>query len=244
MSRGKRKRPAGWGSAGAAAVPAVSPEERRRRKDEASKARTRARARVRRASLARRLGIGFVSAGIVLGAIAWFVLRSAPHVSAAALAAGRAAGCSAIETPDAGTPARTHLQPGQSTVYPQEPATSGAHDPAPLLPDPHVYTSPVSEVQAVHNLEHAYVLIYYWADGQDALPAPVIQALAGVANSQFKVIMAPHPQLPLGTALALAAWNKLWTCPASVGPDQSTTIALGFIRAYRGSPNAPEPSAP
>jgi hypothetical protein len=137
-----------------------------------------------------------------------------------------------------------HLQPGQNYRYTSEPATSGWHDPSPLPGDPHVYTQPVQETRAVHNLEHAYVLVYYRADGPDALPADVVQALGPLVNAQFKTIMAPFPDLPTGTSFALLAWNKLWTCPSTITASQARTMTSGFIQAFRGTGNAPEPGAP
>ena len=95
----------------------------------------------------------------------------------------------------------------------------------------------------MHNLEHAYVLIYYRADGPEALPTDVVDELATLAESEDKVIMAPHASLEEDTSLALAAWNKLWECPAGVTADQARTIASGVIEAFRGSSNAPEPQA-
>ncbi len=160
-----------------------------------------------------------------------------------AVEAARAAGCGDVQTPES-DPARTHLSSGQTFAYAHEPATAGPHDPAPLPSDPHVYTSPVPETNAVHNLEHAYVLIYYRADGPTALSQDDVQALASLANSESKVIMAPYPSLPGGISLALVAWNKLWSCPESASPQQARTIASAFIDAYRGTANAPEAGAP
>jgi hypothetical protein len=71
----------------------------------------------------------------------------------------------------------------------------------------------------------------------------VVDRLASLARAQDKVIMAPYPDLPSGTSFALAAWNKLWECPATATADQARTIASGFIQAYRGTSNAPEPRA-
>jgi hypothetical protein len=107
-----------------------------------------------------------------------------------------------------------------------------------------VYTTPIAETRAVHNLEHAYVLIYYRAEDPDALPNDVIRSLERVAESQDKVIIAPYPSLEDGTSLALAAWNKLWQCPSTITPAQARTVATAFIEAYRGTSNAPEPNAP
>lgn len=181
---------------------------------------------------------------LVVGAIAYvlFVPAKAPGaIGAGAIAAGRAAGCGDVTHPAASAPGGIHLQPGQSYTYTQHPATSGPHDPSPLPPDPHVYPSPIPETRAVHNLEHAYVLIYYRVDGEGALASDVVDALASLARAQARVIMAPYPDLPTGTALALAAWNTLWTCPANVTSDQATSIARGFIDAFRGTSIAPEP---
>jgi hypothetical protein len=166
-------------------------------------------------------------------------------IPASAFAAATAAGCGPVQTPTpvADAIGGQHLAPGAKYTYRQHPATSGWHDPSPLSPDPHVYDAPVPETRAVHNLEHAYVLIYYRADGSAALPQDVVSRLATLAKSQNKVIMAPYPDLPEGTSLALAAWDKLWECPATVTSGQAQAIASGFIHAYRGTSNAPEPRA-
>jgi hypothetical protein len=108
----------------------------------------------------------------------------------------------------------------------------------------HVYTEPVPETRAVHNLEHSYVIVYYRADSADALPTGVVDALTPLVKSQFKTIMAPFPDLPAGTSFALLAWNKLWSCPPTITPAQATTMTQGFIQAYRGTGNAPEPGSP
>jgi Protein of unknown function (DUF3105) len=183
--------------------------------------------------------------------LAFQLLRGHPPspVSTAAIAAGRAAGCGPITTPARDAPGGLHLPPGTPYSYPQEPATSGYHDPAPLPDTPKVLTEPVSdrdvpgvtpETRAVHNLEHAFVLVYYRADGAGALPEEVVQRLAQLVRNEDRVLLAPHAELPAGTALALAAWNELWTCPAAITSTQAVTVARGFIDAYRGTTNAPE----
>lgn len=164
-------------------------------------------------------------------------------VPKAALAAAEAAGCGPIQTPD-DNPSGGHLSPGQTWGYTNEPATSGFHDPSPLPSSKHIYDAPVPEVNAVHNLEHAYVLVYYRPHGQDALPGGVVDELASFVNSQEKTIMAPFADLPQGTSFALLAWNKLWTCPPTITPEQTKAMTSGFIEAFRGTGNAPEPSAP
>ena len=131
--------------------------------------------------------------------------------------------------------------PGQTTTYTQHPATSGIHNPTPLPTSPEVYTKPVDETKAVHFLEHAGVILYYRQSGPAALPSDVVGALAGVAHAQRNTLLIPYPDLPTGTSLALATWNKLQTCPASVTASQATTIANGFVDAFVCTSNAPEP---
>jgi len=200
---------------------------------------------MQRFALARKLGLVALIVGIGVGAFLWFVKTSAPKaIASTALAAAAAAGCGDVASPASSAPGGIHLQPGQAHPYPAEPATSGPHDPTPLPALPHVYTTPVIETKAVHNLEHGYIVIYYRASGPDALPSPVVEALATLAKGQDKVIMVPHPALPLGTSFALTAWNKLWTCPSSITPTQATTMARGFVVAFRSTSNAPEPQIP
>lgn len=192
-----------------------------------------------RRSILVRLGVILVVAAIVY--LLFLRTRSPGEVSAEALAAARAAGCGSIVHPAESAPGGIHLQPGESYDYTQHPPTSGPHDPVPLPPDPHVYTTPLPQTHAVHNLEHAYVLIYYRPIGDGGISSEAVDALARLARSESRVIMAPYPDLPSGTALALAAWNTLWECPAEVTSTQATTIARGFIDAYRGTSIAPEP---
>lgn len=218
---------------------------RSERKDQVRRAREMALRRIRRRRAVKRVAwMGGLSAVTFVAFLLLTRVGGPQPIPQSALAAASDAGCGEIQTPAASAPGGLHLSPGQSYTYPEHPATSGQHDPSPLPGDPHVYDSPVPETRAVHNLEHAYVLVYYRADGPDALPQAVVDRLSSLARAQDKVIMAPYPDLPSGTSLALAAWNKLWECPAAVTADQARTIASGFIQAYRGTSNAPEPRAP
>lgn len=215
-----------------------------RRTREQQRTRATRRGAVRRAA---RLAAATLAVVLVLQLL---VRGDAPEpASAAALAAGRAAGCGRILTPAAEAPGGLHIPAGAPHQYPQEPATSGPHDPSPLPDSPKVLVQPVSdqavggvvpESRAVHNLEHAFVLVYYRADGADPLPTGVIDRLAALVRSEDRVLMAPHADLPDGTSLALTAWNKLWTCPATITSTQAASVARGFIEAYRGTTNAPE----
>ncbi|MFB3739040.1 MAG: DUF3105 domain-containing protein, partial [Candidatus Velamenicoccus archaeovorus] len=201
--------------------------------------RARPRSEVAPPSSSARRGLAIRVAAIVAAAGLAYVLlvptRSPGAIAPAALRAAGAAGCGDVTHPAAEAPGGLHLRPGQDHTYDQHPASSGYHDPSPLPPDPHVYTRPVREPRAVHNLEHAYVLIYH----RDLAPE-AMDALAAFARDEARVIMAPYPGLPSGTGLALVAWNTLWECPPSTTADQAVAIARGFVDAYRGTSVAPE----
>jgi hypothetical protein len=107
-----------------------------------------------------------------------------------------------------------------------------------------VYEQPVPEQNAVHNLEHGYVLVYFRQDGDGALPGGVVSALADLVEGTSKVVMAPYPGLGPEHALALVAWNELQRCPSTVTPSQAVGLARAFIDRFRSGGQAPEPSAP
>lgn len=239
-TRARAGRPGGGGRG--QADPAS--RSRAEKKEIARRQREDVRKRVRRQRAVRRgLQVAILSA-VAVGVVWFFTRAQAPaDIPQSAIRAAEAASCGEVQTPAASAPGGLHLVQGEPFTYDQHPATSGSHAPAPLPAEPHVYTAPVDETAAVHNLEHAYVLIYYRADGPDALPTDVVDELATLAESEDKVIMAPYPSLDDGTSLAVAAWNKLWECPAGVTADQARTISSGFIEAFRGSSNAPEPQA-
>jgi hypothetical protein len=215
------------------------------RKEMARYERERARKAIaRRGAIRRVLTIAGVVTVLSVGAyLIFFNVRAAGNVSAQALEVGTAAGCGDILTPAAEAPGGDHLGSGESAGYTEHPATSGPHDPSPLPSEPAVFTEPIREENAVHNLEHGYVILYYRADGPQALGEDVVARLAQIAERQDKVFVAPYPDLEEGTSFAITAWNKLWACPADVTPDDAATMANAFIEAYRGTSNAPEPNA-
>jgi hypothetical protein len=184
--------------------------------------------------------------GVVLAVVAvltYFLLiraRGPGEIPAEASRAAEAAGCAPLERPVEPDPSRTHLSPGEAFDYPDPPAAAGPHDASPLPPDPHVYEQPVPETKAVHNLEHAYVILYYRPSDDGGLSADAIDALGSFARDEDRVIVAPYPNLPEGQGLALLAWNTRWMCPSSVTAEQSVTIAGGFVDAFRGTTVAPE----
>lgn len=231
----------------ASASPKVAPKtggaspERRERKEQARQAREAARKRAQRTARVRRVAT-FAIVGVVAILVVQLFQRAAnPRpIPAAAVQAAQAAGCSTVQTPEQGQVDRSHLDPGASYTYSQHPATSGPHDPSPLAIPPRVYPAPIPETKAVHDLEHGAVIIYYRSSGDGALSQSKIDRMTTIANTSHNTILAPYDQLPDGTALAFAAWNKLQTCPTTVSGAQATTIAKGFLYAFLCTGNAPE----
>jgi hypothetical protein len=212
--------------------------DRRDRKDEARRARESERKRIARRAAIRR---AFIFAGIgvlVVVALTYFQRAgSAKPLSAAAQSAASAAGCSGVETPAASAPGGQHDPPYS---YSEHPATSGPHDPTPLPGHPRVYTTPVQEPQAVHSLEHGSVIMYYRLPTEDGISQDVVNALGPVADGNHATYLIPYAELPQGTALAITAWNKIVTCPASITVEQATTLAQGFVDSFACTSNAPE----
>jgi Protein of unknown function (DUF3105) len=221
-----------------------TPRVRQERKEAARRERERIiRAARRRRFVGRAVRWGVVAA-VLAGATSFVGYRfyQDRRLLERADAAAEALGCGEIQ--DLPSEGRGHLQQGSPPPeYGTTPATSGPHSPSTLPSDIHVYEEPVPEPLAAHNLEHAYVIIYYRAEGPEALPQTVRDALAESARGEEKVILAPYPDLPDGTSVAFTAWTKLQECPKVTDADTAVLAAEGFIKRFRGTTNAPEPSA-
>ena len=221
------------------------PSNRQLRKEQARIERERRLRRARRQIRTRRAIRWGLPVLVILAVAAFFVWRNIAQSRAAAQAA-EAFGCGAIETKqdqldaaDALGPA-IHQEPfAQGTGG--EPATAGAHS-TPLPQEPAVYGDPVPEANAVHNLEHGYILIYYQAEGDAPLPDDVRTELESLAEGQDKVIVAPYEGLESG--LALTAWGKIQTCipPAGADPQDAVLVAENFIDEFKSGGLAPEPN--
>ena len=219
--------------------------QRAERKEQARAARENARRRIERQRRVRR-GVTIVGVAGVVGIAAFLVFRTdaAGSIREETLALARAAGCTDVQTPVGSAPGGQHLDSGEPANYTQRPASSGVHDPAPLPAEQAVFTQPIREENAVHNLEHGYILLYYRAEDPEALPDDVVTRLSEIAESQDKVLVAPYVELNEGTSFAMVAWNKLWECPSNVSGSDAATLANAFIAAYKGTSNAPEGNVP
>ncbi len=222
----------------------VTTAEKRSHKEEAREHRAKLQRSLARRRLGRRLLV-WGSTGLVIALGAAFIVTQNKQQSELRSRSDQlalAAGCSEVaDMPDEGG---GHLVAGETKTYDQQPATSGIHASSPLPPDPRVYDVPVDETAAVHNLEHGYVLIYYRADGPEALPTAVVDDLSSFASANPKVLMAPYPALAPGRAFALAAWDELQQCPSSATPAQATGLARVFVDMFRSGGRAPEATVP
>lgn len=241
-SRPRAPRPADPGAFHGEADAEARPD-RRARKEQARRERERRTRRARRRQTIRRVvrwGIVVAVAAAIVGFV-YVQGTEERRLREQAAAAAERLGCSDVQdVPDEGA---SHLTPGQPPPdYGTVPAASGPHAGAPLPPDPHVYEQPVPEPQAIHNLEHGYVLSYYREEGEEVLPGDVVERLADLAEDETKVIMAPYPSLEPGTSLALVGWTKLQECPEVTDPGDMATVAQAFLG--EGATEAPEPGAP
>jgi Protein of unknown function (DUF3105) len=245
MANKKRKRhpqrpqPAEGARSDRPAPPHGANAERRERKQQAREARERARKQAARRAATRRAAV-FLGVGVLALAGVWALNRAASPGSLTdeVSALAQRLGCTPVDTPADEAPGGLHLDPGASANYADRPATSGEHDPSTLGTDTKVFEEPVREEQAVHSMEHGGVVLYYRNDG--SVPQETIDGLAGIAQAERPVFVAPHANLEDGDGLAYAAWNTLMTCPGEVPSADAVTIANGFVDAFSCTSRAPE----
>ena len=131
--------------------------------------------------------------------------------------------------------ARTHSD-GVRVKYAMSPPVGGPHDSHPLPGG--VYDSPFSTdpgqhpsiYQAVHSLEHGYVIVWY-----NAISTDEKDALVKALSDQSKVILVPYADMPDNHKMALTGWGKLDYCS-----KPSVKAAQAFISVYRNAHTAPE----
>ncbi len=151
-----------------------------------------------------------VLAAIVLGVVLLSGGGGESDDVAEVRAALTAAGCTLESKP---------AQPGDHTAaidakddpkWNTDPPTSGPHYPNPAIFG--AYDSPVQIAQAVHNLEHGGVFIFY---GEDVPEETVSQLESFYNEDPTGLLLAPKPDL--GDEIALGAWVTPDPRPGAVG---------------------------
>ncbi len=115
--------------------------------------------------------------------------------------------------------------------YAQTPPVGGDHDPTWM--NCGIYTSPVRNENAVHDLEHGAVWITY----QPALAKAQVDKLTSYARGQTYLDLSPYPGLP--APIVVSAWGKQLRLTSASDPRLKA-----FVKKYKQGPQTPEPGAP
>jgi Protein of unknown function (DUF3105) len=127
------------------------------------------------------------------------------------------------------TETRNHVE---GTVnYLQTPPAGGDHNPVWL--NCGIYTAPVKNENAVHDLEHGAVWITY----QPTLSKSDIAKLTKLAKGQTYLDLSPYPGLP--APVVASAWGKQLRLTGASDPRLAA-----FVKKYKQGPQTPEPGSP
>lgn len=154
---------------------------------------------------------GIAAAGIVALVVVVLVVAiggggSGNAAAKSAITAIRAAGCQFKTYPaQPRTPHYSSLHPSTAPQWNSVPPTSGRHYYVPLIFN--LYTEPVAEIQAVHNLEHGAVILQY---GDKVSQSDVSAITAWYRDDPNALIVAPLPTL--GDKVALTSWTRWADC--------------------------------
>jgi hypothetical protein len=179
------------------------------------------RMRAEQAAAARRRTIMIVAVTVVVllaiaGGVTAVVLNSrTPAVSLAA-----------VQT---FTESRNHVE--GKVNYPQTPPAGGDHNPIWL--NCGIYTAPVANENAVHDLEHGAVWITYQPD----LAKADIAKLTKYAKGQTYLDLSPYPDLP--APVVVSAWGKQLKLTGASDPRLEA-----FVKKYKQGSQTPELGSP
>ena len=206
-----------------------SPKASRESKLEALRAEEKRRARVRHVAIT----IGSVAAvAVVALVVTSIVLSSKPTAPPSGGSGNSADSGNSVGSEIRGltTYSNTAGHVEGPVTYDQTPPVGGPHNAIWL--NCGIYTQPVPNENAVHDLEHGAV----WVTYDPSLPAESVTKLRDRMPSTYTVL-SPYPGLP--GPIVLSAWN------AQVTVSSVTDARISqFFAKYRNSGNAPEPGAP
>lgn len=133
------------------------------------------------------------------------------------------AGCGEIEEFDVDTEPK-HVEDGTDITYETTPPTSGDHYATPA--DAGFYDTAIPEEQAVHNLEHGQVVIWYSPDA----PQETIDAIQSVVDDEpIGLVAVPYDSVPSGSEVSFSAWGASQSCA-----DFSNDVLNQFRATYQG----------
>ncbi|MGW0120707.1 DUF3105 domain-containing protein [Streptomyces sp. NPDC003327] len=125
---------------------------------------------------------------------------------------------------------RNHVE--TAVKYEMKPPVGGDHHPVWTNCDGDVYDKPISEVNAVHSLEHGAVWVTY---NKKAAEADVKKLAEKVGKTSYSLMSPVDDQ---AGAIMLSAWGKQVTVD---GADDPRVDA--FFTKYVNGPQTPEPGA-
>jgi hypothetical protein len=164
---------------------------------------------------------------VVVAAVVAAVLVVGGGVTAAVLSSRSSVSLSAVQSFSGLT--RNHVT--GTVSYPQTPPVGGDHDPTWL--NCGIYTSPVRDENAVHDLEHGAVWITY----QPSLAKAQVDTLTRYARGQTYLDLSPYPGLP--APVVVSAWGKQLRLTSA-----SDRRLAAFVKKYKQGSQTPEPGAP
>jgi hypothetical protein len=164
------------------------------------------------------LVLGAVVLAAVVGGVAFFLLRGGESTEESVAEAMRAAGCEYRTLP--GLAAGNHISDPDAT--PEEwnsfPPTSGPHFGQWVIWGD--YEEPVRLAEAVHNLEHGGIVMYYG----DEVPDDQVAAVRRFYREDpTAMLLSPLPRL--GNEIALTAWYA----ETQEGEDQLAGTSQGIL---------------
>ena len=201
----------------------------RESKLEAVRAAEKHRTRVRRVAIT----IGSVAAVAVIALVVTSIVLSSKPAATPSADSGKSTGSgnsadSEIKGVTTYSNTAGHVQ--GPVTYDQTPPVGGPH--SAIWLNCGIYTKPVPNENAVHDLEHGAV----WVTYDPSLPAESVTKLRDLMPSTYTVL-SPYPGLP--GPIVLSAWN------AQVTVSSVTDVRISqFFQKYRNSESAPEPGAP
>jgi hypothetical protein len=132
------------------------------------------------------------------------------------------AGCTAVEEFE--PEGQEHVEDGTDVEYGTQPPSSGDHYGTPA--DAGFYDSAIPEEQAVHNLEHGQIVVWY----SSSAPQETIDAIQTVVDDEaIALVGVPYDNLPSGTEVGFSGWAATQTCE-----DFSNDVLNEFRAEYQG----------